>query len=183
MNFFPDGYRVPDAESGYMKFEQGENAFRILSRPIIGNEYWTTDEDGNKKPVRKKMGEKIPIGEIDDSLKHFWAMVVWNYKIQRIQILEITQKGIQRSIKAYADNPKWGSPLSYDLVVTRDGEDMQTKYQVISEPHSELNEDQKISWESVGKKISLNALFDGNDPFEDIETITVEEVTENVQKD
>lgn len=194
--FLPSDYQIPTASTGYMKFEQGENRFRILGKPIWGNEYWV-DKDGNPrdpeqpaqpgdKPVRKRMDERIS-PENGGTLKHFWAMVVWNYNAVnpdntkgRLQILEITQKTIQKAIKKYSQNEKWGHPNGYDIVVDRDGEGLDTEYQVVAEPHSEL--ENKIQEAYKTAEINLEALYDGEDPFattdSDDDDITMEDVDE-----
>jgi len=146
MTFLPKGYEVPAGQSSYMKFEQGENKFRILASPILGNEGWVTkkDDDGKevRKPIRKRMHEDIIGEELGDPerIKHFWAMPVWNYKAKSIQILEITQKKIQRTLRALAKSKDWGSPLNYDIGVHRTGETMQdTEYQVVPSPPKKLD--------------------------------------------
>ena len=72
-----------------MKFQEGENSFRVLASAIVGFEYWTTQN----KPVRSKDGwdekpEDIKT-EKDGSFRinHFWAFPVWNYEAEKIQIL------------------------------------------------------------------------------------------------
>lgn len=163
--FLPDGYDVPSRGGNYMKFEQGENRFRILSSPIVGWECWTTTPDGARKPLRTRMNKPFELSEIDDpeSVKHFWAMPIYNYKAKEIQILEITQKGIQRAIKALTADPDWGSPLGYDLVVNRKGEGMETEYQVMPKPAKELEPGIKEAYQAM--KINLEALYTGDDPF------------------
>ena len=59
-NFLPQDYEIPQDVGNYMKFEDGENKFRILDKPIIGWEGWKTHSDGSHKPVRKRMIESIP---------------------------------------------------------------------------------------------------------------------------
>jgi len=139
-----------------MKFAKGENRFRILSSAVTGYEYWNSAN----KPVRSKDGwdERPADMRADSQVKHFWAMVVWNYEAKKVQILEITQKTIMGSIGAYSDNHKWGDPRKYDLVVKRSGDGLETEYTVIAEPHSEAPK-ADISG------INLNALFIGEDPF------------------
>lgn len=164
--FLPDGYEVP-SQSYYMKFEAGENKFRILASPVLGWEGWKTQEDGTKKPVRVTMQESLEIDSIDDpeEVKHFWAMPVWNYKTKNVQILEITQKTILRSIKSLSQDKVWGSPLNYDLSVVKEGEKMKTEYQVIPMPPKELDQVAKDEWNKVKDLIDIKALFGGGDPF------------------
>lgn len=164
-DFLPDNYDVPSTAGNYMKFKEGENRFRVLSSPIIGWEFWT-EVDGQRKPVRRRMTETISTTEADPSeVKHFWAMPVYNYAEKKIQILEITQKGIQKKVKAYAKDADWGSPVNYDLVVTKTGQALETEYEVIAKPAKELADDIKAQYASMS--INLEALYSGDDPFKD----------------
>ena len=175
-DFLPKGYEIPSSGNYYMKFdEQGEHRFRILSPPILGNEGWL-----DKKPVRKKMDESFEVSEVEDpsKIRHFWAMVVWNYKAGRIQILEITQKTILKALKTLADDPDWGNPVGnngYDIVVMKTGDGMDTEYQTNPKPKKKLDPD--ILKELKETKINLEALFTGADPFADSKAAT-EELTE-----
>ncbi len=159
-DFLPQDYEPPKGESRYMKFQSGTNKFRILSRPIIGWEDW---ED--KKPLRFKMKEK-PEKPIDPGkpIKHFWAMIVWDFNNECIKILEITQMTIQQSITALARNPEWGTPLQYNIEITKTGEDKSTKYVTIGLPPSELTEDIKEAYNNT--PVNLDALYEGEDPFD-----------------
>jgi len=180
MTFLPDGYKEPVTDN-YMKFLDGENHFRVLSSAIVGIEFWKeeTNKEGEKvrKPVRRRMTEAITPDEIGvdkngepEKMKHFWAFVVYNRDAERIQILEITQKTIQRAIKTLAGNTKWGDPQEYDIVVTRSGEKFETEYVVQPDPKEKI--DEAIVNEYKAMNINLEALFDGDDPFktqEDVE--------------
>src|SRR3990167_9896089 len=149
--FLPDEYEVPAGEDRYMKFEMGENKFRILASPILGWEYWNADEKGGRKPLRFRMDEEIDVSTLDepDKAKHFWAMPVWNYKQEKVQILEITQKGIQRTLRALAKDKEWGSPLEYNISVVRTGESLQTVYETMPSPHKPLDEKIKKAYEAT----------------------------------
>jgi len=158
-SFLDDSYTAPTAQGGYMKFEQGENKFRILSRPILG---WLDWKD--KKPLRFRMDAK-PNAPIDPAkkIKHFWAVAVWNYSKEEVQVLEITQSGLQNSITALSRDEDWGSPLGYDLKVTRTGSGMETEYVINPLPHKPTSKD--ILEAYANKPINLEALYDGGDPF------------------
>ena len=52
MSILPENYEVPESAGNYMKFEEGENTFRIVSNVIVGWEYWIEDAEGNRKPIR-----------------------------------------------------------------------------------------------------------------------------------
>lgn len=159
--FLPVNYEVPVSPGNYTKFEAGENRLRILASPIIGYEWWTEGNEGNegsRKPVRVPMNVEHP-----SDAKHFWAMPVWNYKHGRVQILEITQKSIQESLRTFAAGAEWGSPLQYDVSIIRQGEGRDTKYQVIPTPHSQVRPEVKGAYQQTA--VNLDALFEGKDPF------------------
>lgn len=161
MTFLPEGYELPTANDKYMKFVQGDNKFRILSSAIVGIEFWLNVE-GKRKPVRIKIGGVAPEGFEDDP-KQFWAFVVYNYAEKKVQVLEVTQRGIQKSIKSLADDEDWGDPKGYDIIVNRQGEKLDTEYQVVPKPHSKI--DPAITQLYNDMDIRLEALYEDKDPF------------------
>lgn len=178
MAFLPTNYQGIPSESNYMKLEKGINKFRIVSSAVVGMEYWVTVED-KQRPVRKHMNEAIPSNEIEIDMKtnepkpirHFWAFVVWNYKQQKVQIMELTQKSIMRQIEAYANNEDWGDPKDYDLTITREGDGFDTEYSVIASPHKVLPKEVLETIKNT--PVNLEALFAkngrGEDPFKKAE--------------
>lgn len=162
MTWLPDNYEKPVASGGnYMKLQDGQNKFRILSAPIIGYEYWT-DEN---KPVRlKEMPENAPEDmKSEGKLKHFWAFSVWNYKEKRVQILELTQLSIQGPITDLVNSEDWGDPKEYDLTITKKGQKLDTEYTVQPSPHKPITNDVKQAYEDA--HIRIEALFEGGDTF------------------
>lgn len=175
--FLPKGYQVPKDSGSYMKFKQGSNKFRILSSPILGKEGWTVDN----KPVRVGIDQEVPKSNLkpDKKVKHFWAMPVYNYAENKIQILEITQVGIQEIIRDYANNEDWGTPLEYDLTVNRKGEKFDTEYSVIAHPKKDLNVIVKKLWDGVKEKgFDLHKLFTNENPFGDGDVQVVDDEPE-----
>jgi len=176
MSFLPTGYKEVE---DYMSFAPGANKLRILSSAIVGWEYWN-DEDGKRKVYRKRLEDDLIMSEIQEpeKVKKFWAFVVWNYRDEAIQILEITQKGIRKDITAYINNKKFGSPVDkYDLTITREGTGMLTKYAVQADPPDTT--DKKITEALKAKYVNLDMLFSGGNPFikesmnEDVDPKTV----------
>jgi hypothetical protein len=159
-DFLPEGYEAPKSSANYMKFEKGDNKFRILSKPILG---WLDWKD--KKPLRFRMSEK-PDAPIDATkpIKHFWAMVVYNYRAQKVQILELTQSSIQTMIQDYSKSEDWGNPLEYDLNIVKKGEEKNTEYSVIASPPKPITDAIKSTYQSFGI-INMDALYEGGDPF------------------
>ena len=160
-SFLPQGYEIPKKAGTYMSFEQGENRFRILDHAHLGYEWWTDTPEG-RKPVRVRMGEKVPVLHAED-YKHFWVMPVWNYEAKKVQLLKVTQKTIQIYIKALAANKKWGSPTEYDLIVTRVGEGMETEYTIVADPKETMSKE--MIDEYAHMKINWDAYFESKDPF------------------
>lgn len=158
-DFLPQDYEAPAGSAGYMKLQDGENKIRILSKPIIG---WLDWKD--KKPFRFRMNAKPDKPMTPDKpIKHFWAFLVWNYEAQAVQILEITQQTIQKTIQDLSKNEDWGAPFGYDIKITRKGKDLQTEYSVMPSPKKDLISDIKEA--ALEKKAYLDALFDGSDPW------------------
>lgn len=159
--FLPEGYEAPKSGNNYMKFEKGENRIRILSKPILG---WIDWQDN--KPLRFRMNEK-PAKPVDPKrpIRHFWAMIVWNYKQDAIQVMEITQATIQQSITSLASDPEWGKPFGYDIKITKTGEGMETSYSVNPSPHKSLTPEIQTAIQMKGE-IVLERLYEGGDPFE-----------------
>jgi len=157
--FLPDGYETPVAGGAYMKLEQGENRFRILSKPIIG---WLDWKDN--KPYRFPMNAKPdkPMEE-NRKIRHFWAFIVWNCNKNEVQILEITQASIQSAITSLTKDEDWGMPFGYDIKITKTGTALDTEYTVAPAPHKPVD---PLAIDAANKKpIYLDALYSGGDPF------------------
>lgn len=142
--FLPDGYEAPSTASSFMKLEQGESNFRILSPAVVGYEFWTNDT----KVIRsKEFPTETPNIRVntktgkEDKVKHFWAFIVWNYAEEAVQILSIPQKTIQKDILNLVNDKDWGSPMDYDIKISRSGKELTTKYQVSPKPKKPVTEE------------------------------------------
>lgn len=161
-DFFPsEDYKMPDT-SNYLKLTEGSHKFRVLSSAVVGFKYFNTEnhpvrsrEEFESMPSDIKKGERIV---------HFWAFVVYNYETKRVQIMEISQKSIMKDMKAYIDNPDWGSPKKYDITINRKGTSKNdTEYTVMPSPHKEVDPEIVELYKST--EVDLNKLFTGDDPF------------------
>lgn len=159
MNFLPEDYESPKASNHYMKIQEGENRIRILTAPVLGWEDWQ-----EKKPVRWKLENK-PTKSFDPKkpVRHFWAFVVFNYIEERIQILQVTQATIRKSIEALCRDKDWGTPYHYDIKINKTGEGVDTEYTVNPVPHKPL--DPYIISCFKEKRCNLEALYTNDDPF------------------
>jgi hypothetical protein len=169
MSFLPADYKEPKPLGNYMKLEDGENNFRILSSAITGWEYWINDVNDEGKAIRKPVRIK-PDGQVGmdfaDNTKHFWAFVVYNQDAKRIQILEITQRTIQKAIMALIKNVKWGDPKNYDITIVKSGKDLDTEYTVTPNPKEELDKEILKQYEAMN--IELEELYKSGDPFKNV---------------
>lgn len=158
-NFIPEDYTEPSQQNNYLKLESGENRLRILSKPIFGYEDWI-----DKKPVRYQMNEK-PESPHDESVpvKHFWAMVVWNYKEKEIQLWHVTQVSVRKRLLELYQDRDWGTPTEYDIKIMKTGEKMETKYSILPVSHKKV--DPAIIDAFNKKPCNLDALFMSDDPF------------------
>lgn len=183
-DFLPKEYKdnksLNETSGGYMKFVKGANRFRIMGSPIVGWEWWEELEEGKRSPRRVRINDKLDVSTISEpeTIKRFWAMVVWNYELKRLQILEITQKGIQKTLEALVSDEDWGTPVqTYDLVVTKIGDGMETKYECLPKPKTAV--DKEIAELYKKTPINLEALYKGDDPFKTKEEeIDVNEIPE-----
>jgi len=172
--FLPPDYEVPKKAGKYMRFQKGENRIRILAPPLLGYVAWKT-QDGKTSPLRRTLNEFHP-DEFDKKTgtpKHFWAMPVWDYTTERVKVLEMTQSTIQSVIKDLAGNKKWGTPTSYDIVITAIGDGMEREYSVIPDPKEPLCPAGQLAWEDLQDSFDINRLLANGDPFGDEPDVSV----------
>lgn len=168
MSFLPKDYKAPSGSDQFMKFQDGDNKFRILSDAVVGWEGWK-----NGKSFRRKgNGDECPIkeSEVDvsernnrPSINFFWAFVVYNFDIKKIQVLSISQKTIQKAIENLNMDEDWGDPKGYTLKVSKVKESNVTKYSVTPSNKVELPKDIAQAYEEAD--VDVSKLFDGKYPM------------------
>ncbi len=190
--FTPD--RFSEAQTGnYMKFEDGQNKIRILEKPITGYVYWE-DAEGNLVPKNEmagKGGKPVRVKTWDEltnlqrgAMKGFAAMVVWNYNVGKIQILEVKQVGIINSLEALSLSKSWGDVTTFDIIITktRTGTNpTDVEYSVMPEPKEKLSDEVKKAYKDAD--VNLDALFKGADPFSKEEAVDMEEISKELGDD
>lgn len=181
MTALPKNYETPEAPSKYMKFQDGDNKFRLLSDVSVGWEYWKDNADGDRKPYRVKGQNDVPeadwafINE-DNPIKHFWVMTVYNHNSKQIQVLEITQNSIQLALEKYDKNPDWGSLRGYNIVVSRErtgSRPMDVKYHVMASPKTKVDEGILKLYEDL--HLDMDAWMESKDPFANTDAETAAE--------
>jgi hypothetical protein len=161
MSFLPDNYREPSSSDNYFKIKKDcDNKFRILSSTVRGWEDWTLE----KKPIRFRENEK-PVSPIDPTkpVRFFWAFIVHNIDENKIQIMQITQATIRKSILGLIHDKDWGIPFHYDIKIKRSGEGKDTEYNIIPVNQKPLTADVIEMFNNT--PCNLEALFDNQDPF------------------
>lgn len=159
MSRLPENYEAPQTASNYTKLKEGDNKVRILTAPVIGYEYFTVE---NKPKRSKTMFKETPDIKEDGKVKEFWAFGVWNYDLNTLQVMEITQAGIKTQLTELASDDDYGSPLLYDIKISKTGKGLDTRYQVKPLPPKDFDNAQAIK---DAESLNLEALFDWADPF------------------
>jgi hypothetical protein len=150
------------AASDYVKFQDGDKkSLRILSKPIMGFELFV---DG--KPVRWESDADRPEHAISDERpKKFVAFIVYEYEGQsdsgRIKVWSLTQRTIIDQMAMLFREEHW---TAFELVVTRVGKGLDTKYNVTG-IKSPIEETLLAFAAEAYKYIKLDNLFTGDSPF------------------
>lgn len=168
----PDDAEITGGNSNYLKLTPGTHRIRVVAPATIGIEWWE-DENGNVRqpgdkgkavPKRVKIGEAVPV-KAGGATKTFWALPVWAYTTNTLQILSVTQPSIQRELKKLDHDKDWGNLTGYDIEIDREGSGQyDTSYSVTPKPKKPLEDDIKEQL-SVGGLPRMEAMFDGEDPF------------------
>lgn len=160
--FLPADYTAPSSSDLFMKFQDGDSNFRILSSALTGYEYWTEENKviRSKVPFTETPNIKKDKGGKEQKPKHFWVFTVWNYNTKNVEILHISQKTIQTDILSLAKDEDWGDPRGYDIKVNRSGKDLTTKYQVSPKPKKPLTKEQEEAF--AASDIDLVDLYFGD---------------------
>lgn len=162
-DFLDNDYEVPSQGGNYMKINQGENRFRIISKPVIGWEAWDDNKKVHRFPKDSKPAQPLS-KDPKNAIKHFWAMIVHNVDTNAIQVLTITQGYIQTQLAGLSKDQDWGAPYAYDIKITKTGADKLTKYVVTPCPKKPVSPE--VEKMALDKPINLEALFAENgDPF------------------
>lgn len=165
-NFMPNGFEELKQEKKYLKLSQlkeGDNKIRIVEQPICGWIDWNEN-----KPFRYRPSEK-PKKSFDPAkpMRAFWACHVWDYSREGLYILDMTQNGVIKSLMAFGSDEDWGDFTQYDIKITKQGAGKDTRYQVTPLPHKPLFD--YITKEMKESPIRLEALFEGKDPWTDLD--------------
>lgn len=162
---FSPNYIEPKSKSKYLKLCEGCHVFRILTKKEDVVSYFTAYEDSEN-------GEKIKLvlpddgqGETPPGYKNVWAFVVYNIDAETVQIAEFGQKAIKDYLHAIAGGKIKNDWTKFNLQITRSGQLLDTKYTIISDDTSFLTEEANVQIAEELKKINLNSMTKGENPF------------------
>ena len=172
-DFIPEVHEEP---SEYLNLdEEKEYKVRVLSPIIEGYEGWVeTMIEGKKKRIPKrfrtfKESEAVEFSpsKYDNpdqpvKAKAFWAMIVWNYELEVLQVWQPTQKTIQKKLRAFAIHPDWGHLRNYDLTITRIN-NQPVEYSIVQSPPKPVKEEILETYLRINPDLSL--LFSGGHPI------------------
>lgn len=169
MTRLPNDYELKQTTIwwNYFKITDEPQEFRILTSPIIWYEYFKETEDWKIRPVRQKeVFKETPWIRSDSTPKEFRAFVVWNHWLKKIQIMELTQKTIMKSIVELTKSVDWSDPKQYDMSIVKSWKGKETKYSITPLPKSRFTDDEE--WNKALEEaewVRLEALYDWDDPF------------------
>ena len=160
--FLPKDYELKEAGSDFMKLEDGDNKFRVLTDAVIGIEGWK-----DNKPFRRGGADAtIDPSEVDIDQKYgkpkissFWAFMVYSYRDEKVMLLQINQKTIQKAIMGYASDSDWGHPQEYDLTITRTDTGGKISYAVKPSPAKPLVKSVKAQVDAVSNSFDVEKVL------------------------
>jgi len=159
----PQGYEVPASSGSYMRFEEGQNRFRILMSALLTWTVWEDDGQNNKTVKRYPYhpNQRPPGKEVN----HCWNLLVLDYKQEKVAVLEVNQKTIQEAIATYTRMPGYDNYLTYDFIVTRTGSGMRSKYTIMATMPSQVPLNLAKEIELSLQIANMEVLFNGGDPL------------------
>lgn len=148
------------------KLQDGQPCrIRFIGEGITGHVAWTV----NKKPLRwellpDSLPEHVrPDDNGDRSAKFFLAGICWDYENEMFRAVELTQRSVLAELNKYMADEDFGDPAGYDVVITRTGNGLETKYSVLAKPPKPVSPSIEkafavLDWD-------LNKLWDGRHPW------------------
>jgi|DEB0MinimDraft_10_1074344.scaffolds.fasta_scaffold34109_3 hypothetical protein len=153
MSWLPDDYKAPTSGQDFFnpsRIEEGQSAkirvlgnFKLPKTGVFGWSSWekTADKNVCHRVEYTAEAKAQLLSKGYDEPKHFWALLCYNWEEMRPQVLEITQKTLQKELIKNFEDEDLGSPQSYDIKIKKTGSGINTKYEVVTLPKSKLPEE------------------------------------------
>ena len=166
-DFLPQGFTQPKAQWQYLKLQDWESIrLRIISSPIFFWQWWGVDN----KPLRIAYDGSFattPAGADPSKKSQFaWAMVVYNYTTEGVQIWSPTQSIFKNYIEEVSKDPDFGDPKTYDFKISRKGTAMESEYTITALLKPDNMKPMEKDILNEASQINLNALITNDNPFE-----------------
>ena len=174
MSFLPDNYTPPTTSGQYLKIWDGESIrIRILTSPVMFYQWWSNDNKPLRVAFESGMVVKTPDGaNLEKKSQFVWAMCVYNYALDKVQIWSPYQKAFLNYITDCSKDEDFGNPKTYDFKIARKWQAMETEYTITAllkpDNMKELNKDILLE----ASQIDLKALVTNWNPFEGVTTHT-----------
>lgn len=165
--FFPEGFEPQSGGQSdrFLKIKD-EARVRVLAPPYIYFQGWK-EQDGKPKPVRSWQPFPSDAGPWKEAPKQVVGLFVWDVQEDGVKFWEVTQVGIQRELYNLSKDADYGSPLLYDLKISKTGSGKESKYTVRPMPPKPMPAMVIDAWNAEAPTIDLQAYMDGNQLFKE----------------
>ena len=191
MSFIPkehsDAFKGGGSRNDYLSPSKvkadGQVRFAILANePLCYFEVWGEDETGKGKPFRfaqeatadeieQEMGANYQRRCKDDGTeepqKFAIAMPIYNFDIKRIQVLSMTQKGLQKELDEISQVEEYSDMTEWDFVMTKSATVSPDMYGLRPVPRKKGTQEAiDAAWnEAVTNGFDITRLLTGGHPF------------------
>ena len=122
-------------------------------------------------PNRKRKLNEIDLTELGtnnfgkkEEPVEFWAVPVYVFDDQTVQIFEIHQQGIMNGLEKLGNDRSWGDFKHYNITIQKSGAGNRTAYTVNAIQEDFPQDQQNFVYESI-QNIDMEKLFVGEEPF------------------
>jgi len=176
-----DGYLNPSKVKA-----NGSVRFALLSEePLCFFECWGESTDGSVRPFRfpddptaadieQEMGADYNRrlnrdGTAPESVKFAMAVPVYNYDLGRVQVLQLSQKSLQREMNKISQMDDYSNLLEWDFVITKEATVSPDMYGLRPAPRKAGTQKEiDAAWAAVQKDgFDITRLLGGGNPFKE----------------
>ncbi len=191
MSFIPkqhsDALKAGGSRNDYLSPSKvkadGQVRFTIMANePLCYFEVWGEDETGKGKPFR--FAEEATADEIEQEMganytrrckddgteepqKFALAMPIYNFDVKRIQVLSMTQKGLQKELDEISQVEEYSDMTAWDFVMTKSATVSPDMYGLRPVPRKKGTQEAiDAAWnEAVTNGFDITRLLTGGHPF------------------
>ena len=191
MSFIPkehsDAFKGGGSRNDYLSPSKvkadGQVRFAILANePLCYFEVWGEDETGKGKPFRfaqeataddieQEMGanyrRRLKDDGTEEPQKFAIAMPIYNFDIKRVQVLTMTQKGLQKELDEISQVEEYADMTEWDFIMTKAATNSPDMYGLRPVPRKKDSQAAvDAAWnEAVSNGFDITRLLTGGHPF------------------